>query len=63
MTWKNGKRELKQYPSIEANKQAFKSLWKRLYGNRFPTMADAIRYSGNDNAEAWLKNVVYYLNN
>lgn len=63
MTWSTGKRTLKQYKSLAEGKEAFKSLWKNKYGNRFPDLRLAQIYSGNDNASGWLKTITYCYNN
>lgn len=60
MSWKGGKRHLRPFKSLEENKQYFKWLWKNHYGNRFPTMKEAKRYTGNDRSAAWLENVRRY---
>lgn len=39
----------------------FKQLWAKYY-KRFPDLALARKYSGDDRAEAWLKNVTYFYN-
>ena len=39
----------------------FKDIWQRLYGG-FPNLKMAKRYSGNDRAKIWLKNVTYFYN-
>ena len=57
MSWLGGKRHLKQFSSLEANKTEFKWLWKNHYGNKFPTMKEANRYTGSDRSAAWLENV------
>lgn len=61
MTWKTGKRKLVVYKSKEESYAAFKELWTNHYGG-FPTLAQARKYTGNDNAVAWLAIVkkVYY---
>ena len=43
---------------------AFKKVWLEGYGNRFPTKADAVAWSGNDRSDIWLNNVkkFYYQN-
>lgn len=50
----------KKYATKEESYKAFKDLWVRWYGWEFPTMQHAIKYSGNDRAEIWLKNVLYF---
>lgn len=62
MWWPNGKRELKPYHSLQANKEAFKSLWIRLYGGGMPTLELAEKYSGKDQHIAWFENVTHFYN-
>jgi len=57
MSWPNGVRTQRTFPTIQASHDAFKELWVRAYGGRLPTMKDAIKYSGNDKAAAWHANV------
>ena len=57
MSWVGGKRHLQKFASMAAGKEAFKSLWVRGYGGRFPTLKDAIKYTGNDKAYGWLATV------
>lgn len=56
MAWKNGKRYIRKFESIEANKQAFIELWSSHYG-RLPDYALAKKYTGNDKPNIWLKAV------
>lgn len=42
--------------------EAFKIIWTQVYGGRMPTLADAVRYSGNDRAQTWLNNVHQFYN-
>lgn len=57
MAWtKSGKRYVRVYPSVEANKAAFIALWKKHY-KIFPTPALAKKYTGGDNAARWLATV------
>ena len=49
------------FASKEDSFRAFKSLWMRSYGNRFPTIADARRYVGSDAVE-WYQTVVEVYN-
>ncbi len=57
MSWAGGTRHLKKFVSIAANKDAFKKLWVEGYGGKFPTLALAARYTGNDKAYGWLATV------
>lgn len=62
MAWtKSGKRYIKPFKTQEESYQACVKLWDRAYG-RFPDYALAVKYSGNDNAKAWLNNVTYFYN-
>lgn len=59
MSFPNGKRQLKHYNSHEESFDDFKRLWETKYGG-FPTISQARKYTGNDNAERWLKIVTEY---
>lgn len=61
MAWTKGKRHFKAYPTKEASYEDFKRLWAKSYGG-FPTLAKAKKYSGNDRAHIWLKNVTKFYN-
>jgi hypothetical protein len=54
MTWENGYREPRIFNSKQESYAAFKDLWQRKYGG-FPTIEQAIKYTGNDHAETWLR--------
>lgn len=56
MGWKNGKRFIRKFATIEDNKLAFISLWKRVY-KRLPDLALARIYTGGDSPSTWLKTV------
>lgn len=62
MRWKmvDGKkvRYLANYADYRQGYAEFKSIWRRLYGSRCPTLAEAKKWTGNDNPETWLKNVL-----
>jgi len=60
MSWAGGRRHLKKFSSIEANKQEFKRIWIKGYGDHLPTLREAIKYTGNDKARGWLNNVKSY---
>lgn len=60
MYWPDGVRTQRTFPNIQASHDAFKDIWLRVYGNRLPTMADARKYSGNDKAESWYRNVHHF---
>lgn len=62
MTWKSGKRELRKFKNEEEGKAYFKWLWKEHYGNKFPTMKEATRFTGDDRSAQWLENVKKYFN-
>lgn len=59
MAWSKGKRHFKLYPTKEASYEDFKRLWAKSYGG-FPTLAKAKKYSGNDRAHIWLRNVTKF---
>lgn len=52
------------YDTPEQSYEAFKKVWSspRGYGNRFPTLAMAQAYSGNDRGTTWLENVTLFYN-
>jgi hypothetical protein len=56
---RNGK--FVRYSSCEEGLEDFKYVWLRFY-KRFPTMQDAIRWTGNDSPSTWLATVTssYY---
>jgi hypothetical protein len=61
MTWKSGTRQLKKYNNTSESFEDFKDIWSRLY-KVYPTIKEAIKYTGNDNAKVWLNNVNIYFN-
>lgn len=62
MRWKmvDGKkvRYLAHYADHREGYAEFKSIWRRLYGSRCPTIEDAETWTGKDNAETWRANVL-----
>ena len=58
MSWTGGKRHLKQFASLAVGKAAFKSLWVKSYGGGLPTLAEAVKYTGNDSAYGWRATVL-----
>jgi len=46
-----------RFDSPAASTACFKRNWLKHYGNHFPTIEDAEKYTGNDRKETWLKNV------
>ena len=60
MSWAGGRRHLRSFASRNDAKNYFKKLWVRSYGGRLPTLKDAIKYTGNDKAKAWHKNVMTF---
>lgn len=62
MSWSGGKRHLRKFSSLADNKSAFKELWLRAYGNRLPTLNDAIKYTGNEKAYGWRNTVIQVYN-
>ena len=61
-TWDGTKLRPRRYATIQDSHEDFKEIWGRMYGTTTPTKTNAIRWSGNDNATAWLDNVTYFLN-
>lgn len=61
MQWKNGKRSFKRYETCEQSYEDFKRIWTAYYG-RFPDLALAKKYSGNDRPNQWLSNVTAFYN-
>jgi hypothetical protein len=59
MTWPNGKRRFKHYSNPSESYADFKRIWTAYYKG-FPTIAKAKKWSGNDRASAWLRNVNHY---
>lgn len=59
MSWRNGKRYIRKFATKTDSIKACAKLWNDHYGG-MPTMKQAIRYSGNDKAADWLKNVTYF---
>lgn len=56
MEWSTGKRKLKVYSSKEESYSDFKKIWLKSY-KTFPNRAMAVKWTGNDDADTWLKNV------
>ena len=50
------------YENKEESYAAFKKIWLNVYGDRLPTTADAVKWTGNDSPQTWLNNVYYYYN-
>lgn len=62
--YRNGRLMPARYASIEESHKDFVDIWSRLYGGRtVPTKADAVKWSGNDKADEWHANVLYFLLN
>ena len=57
MEWPNGERQLKWYNTTQESFDDFKRVWLRGYGGRFPTLADAKKWTGNDRSKIWLQTV------
>jgi len=64
MQWdKAGNRSFKRYATKEDSYADFKRIWmnpKGWYQGKFPTPFLANKYSGNDRADAWLRNVTKF---
>lgn len=54
-----GRNRMCIYEKPEDSYEAFKIIWRRWYDG-LPTLAKAKRWSGNDRAEAWLRNVLHH---
>lgn len=61
--YRGGKLQPARYDSKTDAYIDFKNIWNRLYGSEIPTMKDAIKWSGNDRAEDWHKNVLWFIEN
>ena len=48
------------FSSHEESFKAFKIIWAKVYGGKFPNLALAKKYSGNDRAQIWLNNVTKF---
>ena len=60
MQWdKKGLRSPKWYNTKEESFADFKRIWSKSY-KRFPDLALARKWTGNDNPATWLKNVKHY---
>lgn len=62
MSWTGGSRHLRKFASIADSKAYWKQLWVSAYGGGLPTLAEAIKYSGNDKAYGWLHTVLSVYN-
>lgn len=58
---KVGRNNMCIYSDPSESHAAFKIIWKRWYDG-LPTLEKARRWSGNDRAEAWLRNVMNHYN-
>lgn len=61
MCWPNGKRTPCWFASPEESHAAFKRIWAKSY-KRFPDLALARKWTGNDHPERWLANVTKVYN-
>ena len=57
-----GKKGFLVFKSPAASHAHFKAMWLRVYGDRFPTPADAKTYVGTSGAAGWLKTVTAVYN-
>jgi hypothetical protein len=57
---KTGNNRMCIYESPEQSYEAFKKIWTKGYGGRFPTYRDAQAWTGNDRPDNWLRNVNSY---
>jgi len=62
MQWdKKGNRSPRYFKTQEEGFEAFKLIWAKSY-KRFPDISLAKKWTGDDNASTWLKNVTLYYN-
>lgn len=61
MTWATGERQFKRYANCEEGYEDMKRIWSTHYGG-LPDLKMAKKWSGNDRAEAWLRNFYHYYN-
>lgn len=62
MQWdKKGNRSPRYFKAKEESFEAFKKIWEKSY-KKFPDKSLAVKWTGNDNATTWLKNVTTYYN-
>ena len=61
MEWTTGTRRLKRYKTTDESFEDFKRIWSKHYV-RYPDLAMAIKWTGNDNATRWLSIVNQYYN-
>lgn len=59
---KTGRNRMCIFNSKEESFDAFKKIWSKGYGGRYPTLLDAEYWTGKDNARDWLRIVNYYYN-
>jgi hypothetical protein len=59
ITWKYGKRRFKYYSNKEESYKDFKRIWSKYY-KVYPTIKEAVKWTGNDRASIWLNNVSKY---
>jgi len=52
-----GKSRMCNFSTKEESFVAFKVIWAKWYKNHIPNKANAIRWTGNDRADTWLKHV------
>lgn len=60
-TWKNGVPHFKRFASRDGSYTDCERIWTAYYG-RFPDLALAKKWSGNDKAQSWLNNVTHFYN-
>lgn len=61
MEWPGGVRRGKTYASKEESYADFIRIWTAYYGE-YPAYEMAVRWTGNDRPDQWLKNVEKYYN-
>lgn len=61
MEWPNGVRQGKTYNTKDEAYGDFRRIWESFYGG-YPTYQQAVKWTGNDHPDNWLKIVSFYYN-
>ena len=62
MQWdRQGRRSARKFKTEQEAYTEFYRVWRKFY-NKFPTKSLAVKWSGNDRADHWYNNVVYFYN-
>ena len=51
------------YNTPEESFEEFKKIWVAVYGGKYPTYNDAVKWTGNDKPDNWLYIVKTYYQN